>query len=84
MVTKPVSIRPDGMSPQPFDFSYRALPWNIVFAPGSLQRLPEELTKLGHSKALVLTTPNQTAEGKRVLELLVFLVSALSGTSIKP
>ncbi|KGE04566.1 maleylacetate reductase [Pseudohaliea rubra] len=52
------------------DFSYRALPWNIVFGVGALARLPEELDKLKLSSALVLATPHQTADGTAVVELL--------------
>lgn len=52
------------------DFQFKALPWNIVFGVDSLQRLPEELDKLGKSKALVLTTPNQTQQGEEIITLL--------------
>jgi maleylacetate reductase len=52
------------------DFSYRALPWNIVFGAGSLARLPEELDKLDLARALVLSTPNQSDDGAAVMKLL--------------
>lgn len=52
------------------DFNYQSLPWNIVFGAGSLERLPEELRKLDRSRALVLCTPNQTADAGRVQALL--------------
>lgn len=52
------------------DFQYKSLPWNIVFAVGALERLPEELDKLGKSRALVLTTPNQADEGNRIVDML--------------
>ena len=51
-------------------FRHRSLPWNIVFGAGSMQRLPSELATLGRSRALVLTTPAQAADGLRVAELL--------------
>jgi len=51
-------------------FDYKALPWNLIFGTDSLQRLPEELDKLGFSRALVLTTPNQTRDGEAITELL--------------
>lgn len=51
-------------------FDYRALPWNIVFGAGSVKRLPVELDKLGFSRALVLTTPQQQKQGERLVELL--------------
>ena len=52
------------------DFRYQALPWNIVFGAGSLERLPAELEKLGRSRALVLCTPPQATDARRVVELL--------------
>lgn len=52
------------------NFDYKALPWNVIFGTDSLQRLPEEMDKLGYSRALVLTTPNQTRDGEIITELL--------------
>lgn len=52
------------------DFQYKALPWNIIFGVGALQRLPEELDKLKFSRALVLTTTNQSRDGEAITELL--------------
>ncbi|MCZ6502536.1 MAG: maleylacetate reductase [Gammaproteobacteria bacterium] len=51
-------------------FDYQALPWNIVFGVGSLQRLPEELAKLGYRRAMVLTTPRRGEQGQKIVELL--------------
>ncbi|QIB64970.1 maleylacetate reductase [Kineobactrum salinum] len=51
-------------------FSYKALPWNILFGAGSLQRLPEELNKLGFTRALVLATPEQVTQGQDLVNLL--------------
>lgn len=53
-----------------FEFDYKSLPWNIVFGEGALQRLPEELDKLGYSRALVLATPQQTEQGQDLVNLL--------------
>lgn len=53
-----------------YNFDYKALPWNIVFGEGALQRLPEELDKLGYSRALVLATPQQTEQGQELVSLL--------------
>ena len=47
-----------------------ALPWNVIFGAGALSRLPEELDKLGYSRALVLTTPNQAEIGQEIVGLL--------------
>ncbi|MEY3710075.1 MAG: hypothetical protein RIQ67_1715 [Pseudomonadota bacterium] len=52
------------------DFSYRALPWNIIFGVGASARLPQELEKLGLKKVLVLTTPHQAADGEDIVKLL--------------
>ncbi len=52
------------------NFKYKALPWNIIFGAGARKRLPEELAKLGHSRALVLTTPNQADTGQEIVSLL--------------
>jgi len=42
------------------EFSYRSLPYNVLFNEGAIARLPDEVRKLG-SKALVLCTPEQRA-----------------------
>ena len=52
------------------NFEYKALPWNIIFGADALSRLPQELDKLGYSRALVLVTPNQSEIGQEIVELL--------------
>lgn len=52
------------------NFHYKTLPWNVIFAAGARKRLPEELAKLGHSRALVLATPNQADTGEEIASLL--------------
>lgn len=52
------------------NFHYQGLPWNIIFAAGALKRLPEELSKLGLQRALVLCTPQQTDQAEDVRILL--------------
>ena len=52
------------------DFEFQALPWNVIFGVGALQRLPAELGKLGLSRALVLSTPEQAADAEKVAALL--------------
>ena len=46
------------------NFVFEAQPWRVVFGAGSLDRLPDEVARLGAAKALVLCTPEQrdTAE----------------------
>lgn len=41
-------------------FTYDALPSRVVFGVGSVEKLGEELERLGGSKALVLSTPQQS------------------------
>lgn len=52
------------------EFVYKALPWNIVFGAGALERLCRELAKLGLNGALVISTPEQQDSGAEVLQLL--------------
>ena len=41
------------------DFVYQSAPMRVVFGSGTLRQLPDELTRLGVSRALVLATPRQ-------------------------
>ena len=52
------------------NFEYRGLPWNIVFGHGSLASLSDRLAAMGLSRALVLSTPNQSDDGLLVCDLL--------------
>ena len=47
---------------RPFD--YQGSPARILFAPGALARTAEVMDALGCSRALVLSTPHQTAEAE--------------------
>ncbi len=47
-------------------FVYEALPSRVVFGAGSLDKLPEEIEKLGVTRALVLCTPEQRALGAEI------------------
>ena len=51
-------------------FIYNALPARVVFGSGTLSRLPEEVARLGCSRALVLSTKVQEQSGKEVQQLL--------------
>ena len=42
-----------------YSFVSESLPSRVVFGPGTLQELPEELHRLGAKRALVLCTPQQ-------------------------
>jgi alcohol dehydrogenase class IV len=52
------------------DFVYTSVAQRVVFGPGTLARLPEEIEKLGATKALVLSTPEQAADAQRVADRL--------------
>lgn len=51
-------------------FTYVAQPARIVFGAGTLAQLPAEIERLGATRALVLSTPEQAASARRVAELL--------------
>ena len=51
-------------------FVYEALPSRVVFGVGSLQKLPEEIDKLGATRALVLCTPEQRAIAADIVVML--------------
>ena len=49
-------------------FAYDMLPSRVVFGIGSLDKLPEEIERLGATRALVLSTPEQRKEGQQMVE----------------
>jgi maleylacetate reductase len=51
-------------------FTYEALPSRVIFGVGSLDKLPEEIGRLGASRALVLCTPEQRATGEEIVTRL--------------
>jgi maleylacetate reductase len=51
-------------------FTYQALPMRVVFGPGSLASLPDEVEALGLTRVLVLCSPEQEATGKQVAAAL--------------
>jgi maleylacetate reductase len=51
-------------------FVCQILPSRVVFGAGCLERLPEEMERLGGRKALVLSTPEQRKSGIEMLERL--------------
>ena len=48
------------------DFVYTANPGRVVFGPGALERVADEVARLGRSRALVLASPDLAAVGDRV------------------
>ena len=51
-------------------FIYQATPTRVVFGAGSLDKLGEEIDRLGARRALVLATPEQAASADRIALLL--------------
>jgi maleylacetate reductase len=51
-------------------FVYQILPSRVVFGAGCLEKLPEEIQKLGATKALVLSTPEQRESGTDLVRRL--------------
>lgn len=47
-------------------FTYQSLPGRVVFGTGSLQRLPEEIERLGARRVLVLCTPGQRSHAETI------------------
>lgn len=45
-------------------FVFPGLTTRVVFGPGTLAQVPDEVARLGHSRALVLSTPHQKAEAE--------------------
>ena len=45
-------------------FTYENLPCRVVFGSGTLAQAKTEVERLGGKRALVLTTPQQEAQGK--------------------
>jgi maleylacetate reductase len=51
-------------------FVYDMLPSRVVFGVGCLDKLPEEIERLGAHRALVLSTPEQRKEGQQMVDRL--------------
>jgi maleylacetate reductase len=51
-------------------FVYTGLPARVIFGVGTTATLPQELERLGISRALVLTTPSQAEEGDTLCKVL--------------
>jgi alcohol dehydrogenase class IV len=51
-------------------FTDQTAPMRVIFGAGTLSRLPDELARLGMSRALVLATPNQASQAAQVAAML--------------
>jgi maleylacetate reductase len=52
------------------NFVYQSAPMRVVFGAGTLRQLPEELTRLGVFRALVLATPQQQPQATQISGLI--------------
>ena len=52
------------------EFTYNALPGHIIFGAGKLQSLADEIDRLGCTRVLVLTTPEQKHQGEMIKDLI--------------
>lgn len=48
------------------DFNFQALPTRVIFGSGTIARLPDEVRRMGLSRVLVLSTPQQAGEAERL------------------
>lgn len=51
-------------------FVFPGLPTRVIFGQGTIAQVPEEVARLGHSRALVLSTPEQEAAAQALAERL--------------
>jgi maleylacetate reductase len=51
-------------------FTYAALPMRVVFGPGALAKLPDEVEALGLTRVLILCSPEQEETGRAVAAAL--------------
>ena len=51
-------------------FVYQMMPSRVIFGIGSLEKLPEEIGRLGATRALVLSTPEQRQSGMEMVQRL--------------
>ncbi|KAK5371129.1 hypothetical protein LTR20_007265 [Exophiala xenobiotica] len=51
-------------------FEYNANPGRVVFGPGSINKLPEEIKRLGLKSPLLLSTPQQVSQAEDLAKIL--------------
>ena len=51
-------------------FIYQTMPSRVIFGVGCLEKLPEEIERLGATRALVLSTPEQRQSGLEMVQRL--------------
>lgn len=60
-------------------FEYQANPSRVIFGSGTIAKIPAELERLGLTKPLVLSTPQQTSQAEDVNKILGGKAAALFG-----
>jgi alcohol dehydrogenase class IV len=58
-------------------FVYNANPSRVIFGSGTLSQLPEEITRLGARRAIVLSTPEQASEAETLAQRIASLSSGV-------
>ncbi|MEX2525641.1 MAG: maleylacetate reductase [Gammaproteobacteria bacterium] len=53
-----------------FTFTYEQLPGRVVFGPGKLASINDEIERLGGNRILVVTTPEQQEQGEQLRALI--------------
>ena len=61
-------------------FEYNVNPGRVVFGPGSIKKLPEEVKRLGLKSPLLLTTPQQVDQGQQLHDILTAASIEPAGT----
>jgi len=51
-------------------FVYQSHPARVLFGPGRLASLADEIVRLGASRAFVLATPEQASDAERIIQLI--------------
>ncbi|WP_062221054.1 maleylacetate reductase [Aureimonas sp. D3] len=61
----------------PSSFVFKGLPTRVVFGRGTIQRVGEEVERLGATRALILSTPHQQADAADLAERLGSLAAGV-------
>lgn len=58
-------------------FEYNASPARVVFGNGTIQRLPQELARIGVSRPLILSTPQQAEQARNMSKIVEGSIAGL-------
>ena len=61
-------------------FEYNANPGRVVFGPGSIKKLPDEIKRLGLKSPLLLSTPQQISQAEDLAKILTSASIEPAGT----